>query len=168
VEVDMPTTQRKPKKQPARKRQAAGRTPANSLPAIRALVRRQAQAWERDDFDLGAADWLPNGMLVSPGGQWTAAELREEMAKFHAGYTDLNVDIRNVFVSADGRKVAIEWDWTVTRRADGARSVTHDAIIADLQRGKIKSWREYFDLGSSVEALAPGQPLHVPGSDTCG
>ena len=28
----------------------------------------------------------------------------------------------------------------------------HDAIIVDLVGGKIASWREYFDLGNSVEA----------------
>jgi len=129
---------------------------ANKLAAIRALVRRQARAWEQNDFDLGARDWLPEGVLVSPGGQWTAEALRAEMAKFHSGYRDLAVEIKNVFASADGCKVAIEWDWTVTRKADGLRGVTHDAIIVDLQRGKIKSLREYFDLGSSVEASGTG------------
>ena len=42
---------------------------------------------------------------------------------------------------------------------DGLREVSQfhpDAIIVDLVDGKIASWREYFDLGSSVEA--PGQP----------
>ena len=51
----------------------------------------------------------------------------------------------------DGNKVAVEWTWEVSRRADGARSTTFDAIIVDLVDGKIKSWREYFDLSTSVE-----------------
>ncbi len=118
------------------------------------LVDRQARSWERNDFGLGAADWLPDGELVSPAGRVAASDLEQELTQFHVRYTDLRVTILNVFSTPDGAKVAIEWDWEVTRRSDGARGVTHDAIIVDLVDGKIASWREYFDLGGSVEAPA--------------
>ena len=62
----------------------AEETPA----AIRALVERQARAWERNDFDLAAADWLPHGMLVAPAGEFPAGTLREVMHGFHEHYTD--------------------------------------------------------------------------------
>jgi uncharacterized protein (TIGR02246 family) len=126
---------------------------ANSRQAkIQALVERQARAWELNDFDLAAPDWLPDGVLVAPGGEWPVSSLPQAMHDFHSDFKDLVIDIKNVFTSCDGTKVAIEWDWAVTRRADGARSVTQDAIIVDLVEGKIKSWREYFDLSTSVEA----------------
>jgi len=121
---------------------------------IRALVERQARAWECNDFDLVAEDWLPDGVLVAPAGEWPVAELRQTMADLHADFTDLVVDIKNIFASADGSKVAIEWNWSITRKSDGARTLTQDAIIADLVDGKIKSWREYFDLSTSVEAAS--------------
>jgi uncharacterized protein (TIGR02246 family) len=124
------------------------------LAAIQALVERQARSWERNDFDLAAGDWLPDGVLTSPGGEFPAPILRATMNNFHDLYTDLVVDVTNVFASPDGSKVAIEWTWSVTRKRDGARSVTLDAIIADLVDGKIRSWREYFDLSTSVEAEA--------------
>jgi ketosteroid isomerase-like protein len=73
------------------------------------------------------------------------------MNNFHESYTDLSVTITNVFASPDGSKVAIEWLWDVARKSDGARSLTSDAIIVDLVDGKIASWREYFDLSTSVE-----------------
>jgi hypothetical protein len=38
------------------------------LSAVQRMVERQARAWERNDFDLAAADWLPDGVLVAPGG----------------------------------------------------------------------------------------------------
>jgi hypothetical protein len=57
-----------------------------------------------------------------------------------------------VFISTVGAKAAIEWDWDVTRRRDGARAVTRDAIIVDLVGGRIASWREYFDFGNSIDA----------------
>lgn len=118
---------------------------------IEALVRRQASAWETNDFDLAAEDWLPDGELVAPPGRWELPELRSEMEAFHAAYRDLEVTVVNVFASCDGTHVAIEWLWEVTRRADGERSLTRDAIIVDLVGGRIKSWREYFDPTSSVE-----------------
>lgn len=118
---------------------------------LRALVARQARSWEENDFGLAADDWHIEGVLVSPGGSWRTDELEEEMAKFHRAYTDLKVTTKNIFATADGSKLAVEWDWTVTRRADGVRGTTPDAIVADLEDGKILSWREYFDLSGSVE-----------------
>ncbi|TML67914.1 MAG: nuclear transport factor 2 family protein [Actinobacteria bacterium] len=116
------------------------------------LVDRQARAWERNDFALGAGDWLPDGELVAPGARVAAPDLAREVTEFHRSYTDLVVTVLNVFCTEDRSKVGIEWDWEVTRRSDGVRGLTHDAIIVDLVDGKIASWREYFDLGGSVEA----------------
>jgi ketosteroid isomerase-like protein len=126
--------------------------------AIVELVERQARAWERNDFSAAAADWLPDGELVSPAGRVPAAELRRELETFHARFKDLHVEILNVFSASDNAKVAIEWDWEVTRRSDGALSLTHDAIIVDLVDGKIASWREYFDRTGSVEASTEEPP----------
>jgi limonene-1,2-epoxide hydrolase len=119
------------------------------------LVGRQARAWELNDFALAAADWLPDGELTSPAGRVVGPEIEQAMTEFHEGYTDLKVTVLNVFATADGAQVALEWDWEVTRRSDGVRGLTHDAIIVDLVDGKIASWREYFDLGGSVEGGAP-------------
>jgi SnoaL-like domain len=121
-------------------------------PDLRALVQRQAKSWEENNFALAENDWLLDGVLVSPAGKWLAHELKDEMAKFHCDYTHLVVTIKNVFATSDGSRLAVEWDWTVTRRSDGMRGTTPDAIIAELVDGKIKSWREYFDLSLSVEA----------------
>src|SRR5262245_61333073 len=123
----------------------------DKLAEIRSLVDRQARAWERNDFDLAAPDWLPDGVMTSPGGEFPAPILRATMANFHRSYGDLSVTITNVFASPDGSKVAIEWSWDVMRKSDGVRSITLDAIIVDLVDGKIASWREYFDLSTSVE-----------------
>jgi ketosteroid isomerase-like protein len=119
---------------------------------IRELVERQAQAWEKHDFGIAAPDWLPSGELISPGGHVPAAEMQSAMAGYFKQFRDLRVTVKNVFISTDGAKAAIEWDWDVTRQRDGARAVTHDAIIVDLVGGRIASWREYFDLGNSIEA----------------
>ena len=64
----------------------------------------------------------------------------------HAGMTSALV------FTPDGKKLAIEWDWGITRKKDGKRGVSHDAIIVDLVGGKIASWREYYDPAASGEA----------------
>ena len=122
------------------------------------LVDRQARAWERNDFALAAPDWLPEGELTAPGARVPAADLAREVTEFHRNFTDLKVTVLNVFCTADRAQVAVEWDWEVTRRSDGVRGLTHDAIIVDLVDGKIASWREYFDLGGSVEAPSAREP----------
>ena len=119
---------------------------------IRELVDRQAQAWEKHDFGIAAPDWLPSGELLSPGGRVPVEEVQTAMAGYFKQFRDLRITVKNVFISTDGAKAAIEWDWDVTRRRDGARAVTHDAIIVDLVGGRIASWREYFDLGNSIDA----------------
>ena len=37
---------------------------SNDSVQARALVNRQVQAWEKHDFAIAAADWLPNGHLT--------------------------------------------------------------------------------------------------------
>lgn len=133
--------------------QAPSSAVANSTAAkIRALVDRQVQAWEKHDFGIAAGDWLSNGELISPGGHVAAKDMQAAIAGYFEHFTDLRVEVKDVFISADGNKAAIQWDWTVTRRRDGVRGVTHDAIIVHLVGGKIASWSEYFDFGDSVDA----------------
>ena len=119
--------------------------------AARQLVERQARAWEKRDFTLAASDWLPTAVLISPEGNTPAAEMPASMKDYFKDFADLHVTIKNVFASPDGKKLAIEWDWAVTRKKDGKRGTSHDAIIVDLVGGKIASWREYYDPASSVE-----------------
>ena len=134
--------------------QVARHNPAkNDNPVeIRELVDRQAQAWEKHDFGIAAPDWLPSGELISPGGRVSVEGMQTAMAGYSKRFRNLRVTVKNVFISSDGAKAAIEWDWDVTRRRDGARAVSHDAIIVDLVGGKIASWREYFDFGNSIDA----------------
>lgn len=125
---------------------------SKKMAEVRALVDRQVLAWEKNDFEIAAGDWLPTGELISPGAHLAAKDLKAAMTDYFAHFSNAHVTVKNVFLSPDGNKVAIEWDWEVTRNRDGKRATTHDAIIVDLKGGKISSWREYFDLGNSVDA----------------
>jgi ketosteroid isomerase-like protein len=129
---------------------SAGQTAQQDF--ARQLVDRQARAWEKQDFTLAAADWLPTAELISPEGKVPAGEMPNSMKDYFKQFRDLRITVKNVFVSSDGKKLAIEWDWAVARKRDGKRGTSHDAIIVDLTGGKIASWREYYDPASSVEA----------------
>lgn len=120
--------------------------------AARQLVERQARAWEKQDFSLAAPDWLPTAVFLSPEGNTPGPQMAASMKDYFRDFSDLHVTIKNVFASPDGKKLAIEWDWAITRKKDGKHGVSHDAIIVDLLGGKIASWREYYDPSASGEA----------------
>jgi ketosteroid isomerase-like protein len=120
--------------------------------SARALVERQARAWEKEDFTIAASDWLPTAVLTSPEENTAAPDMPASMKDYFKDFSNLHVTIKNVFASPDGKKVAIEWDWAITRKRDGKRGVSHDAIVVDLKDGKIASWREYYDPAASGEA----------------
>jgi ketosteroid isomerase-like protein len=115
------------------------------------MIERQARAWIEADFALAAPDWHPEGVLVAPGHLVAAADLGEEIERLHRDYRDLAITVVAAFESPGGW-VGIEWLWDITRRADGAASRTHDAIIVERRDGLIVGWREYFDTHGSVEA----------------
>ncbi|MCX5478263.1 nuclear transport factor 2 family protein [Kaistia geumhonensis] len=123
----------------------------NDEATLRAMLERQADAWKTGDFTLASDDWHPNGVLTAPGNRVPFDALAGTIRRFHDDFVDLEVTITNAFASPDGTKIAFEWLWTVSRRSDGARSATPDAIIVDLEDGKILEWREYFDTAAAVE-----------------
>jgi uncharacterized protein (TIGR02246 family) len=110
----------------------------------RALVERQARAWERGDLAAIVADFAPDGVLISPGGCWQGHDaLRRAAESFFVAAIDVQVVVTRVLLDGDGG--AAEWTWSETSRADGRRYTVKDAIIFDLRDDQIVSWREYFD-----------------------
>ena len=111
---------------------------------LRALVNRQVQAWEKRDFAIAADDWLPNGELFYPEGRVLKKDMQSAILDYFKNFTDLKVTVNEMFLSEDGTRLAIQWDWTVTRKRDRKRATTHDAILVHLVGGKIATWNEYF------------------------
>ena len=113
----------------------------------RALVERQARAWERGDLAAIVADFAPDGVLISPGGRWQGYDgLRQAAELFFAAAIDVQVVVTRVLLNGD--EGAAEWTWSETSRTDGRRYTIEDAIIFGLRDDKIISWREYFDTAS--------------------
>src|ERR1700746_1244027 len=98
----------------------------NDSAQLRALVNRQVQAWEKRDFAIAADDWLPNGELFSPGGHVVKKDMQSAILDYFKNFTDLKVTVNEMFLSGDGTRLAIQWDWTVTRKRDRKRATTHN------------------------------------------
>ena len=110
----------------------------------RALVERQARAWERADSAAIVADFAPDGALISPRGRWQGHHaLRRAAESVFAAVTDVQVVVTRVLLEGD--EGAAEWTWSETTRADGSRHTVEDAIIVGLRADKLVFWREYFD-----------------------
>ena len=116
----------------------------NDSAQVRALVNRQVQAWEKRDFAIAADDWRPNGESFSPGGRVVKKDMQSAILGYFENFTDLKVTVNEMFLSEDGTRLAIQWDWTVSRKRDGKSATTHDAILVHLVGGKISTWNEYF------------------------
>lgn len=109
----------------------------------RALVERQARAWEEADLDAIVADFAPDGVLISPGGSWRGPDaIRCAAGEFFAGASGVKVEVSRVL--ADGDAGAVEWTWT-EGRPDGSLRTAEDAIVFEVRDGKVVYWREYFD-----------------------
>jgi len=114
------------------------------LKEARALVERQARAWEREDASAIVADFAPDGVLISPGGQFKGHEaLRRGAADTFASVTDIQITIISVLLTGD--EGAVEWTWSETRRSSSRRYTTDDGIFFTLRDDRLVSWREYFD-----------------------
>ena len=116
----------------------------NAKVQARALVNRQVQALEKHAFAIAAADWLPNGTLFFPGGYVFKKNMQSAILDYFKNFTDLKINVNEMFLSEDGNRLSIQWDWTVTRKRDRKRTTAHDAILVHLIGGKIASWNEYF------------------------
>lgn len=111
---------------------------------VRRLVDRQARAWERGDADAIAADFAPDGVLISPGGSWRGpGELRRAVAATFDAVAEVEIEVTRVLL--DGQQGAVEWTWTERRKSDGRWYTMEDGIVFELQDGWVSYWREYFD-----------------------
>lgn len=113
-------------------------------PSIKQLVERQANAWETADSDKILADFAEDCWFVVPGSTLRGKQQIQASAdNYFAEFTDTKVTIKRII--ADGNQVAVEWTWSDKNKKTGKTSKAEDAIIFELEEGKIKYWREYID-----------------------
>ena len=87
---------------------AAKESRAMNNEEARALVERQARAWNRADPAAIVADFAPDGVLISPRGRWRGHDaLRRAVESVFAAVSDVQVVVTRVLLEAD--QGAAEW-----------------------------------------------------------
>jgi len=118
-------------------------------PTIPELIQRQAQAWETADSDKIIADFAEDSVFIVPGSRFRGKQQIKAAAEdYFAQVTETQITISKIIVQ--GNKGAVEWIWRQRNKETGEVSKTEDAIIFELDQGKIKYWREYMDNKSKV------------------
>lgn len=124
--------------------------PQSVDPKIRQLIERQAKAWETANSEQIIADFAEDSLFIVPGSTLRGKqEIKEAAESYFKQSTDTKVTIKRLIVS--GNEGAIEWDWSEKDKETGKESKAEDAIIFELEGGKIKYWREYIDKESPKE-----------------
>lgn len=122
-------------------------TVAEALPMkqqITEMVVRQANAWEKQDVEAIANDFAENALFIAAGFRFEGRERIKQAARdYFARFDDTSVKIERIIV--DGNMGAVEWDWRDRNRKTGQTGFAEDAIIFELENGKIIYWREYIE-----------------------
>jgi limonene-1,2-epoxide hydrolase len=116
------------------------------------IIREFIEAWSRlDPEELAgyfADDGVYHNMPIGPvSGR---ANVQEFIRGFVSSWTETTWDLRNI-ASSGGVVVAERLD----RTRAGEKSVDLPCVgVFELEAGKIKIWRDYFDLATYQRALA--------------
>ncbi len=116
------------------------------------IVRNFISAWSRLDVDELVAFFTEDGvyhnMPLAPvqGGE----NLRKFIARFLSSWTATNWDVLNLMSKGDV-VIAERLDRTTV----GAKKVDLPCCgVFEMRNGKIKVWRDYFDMATYTKALA--------------
>ena len=111
---------------------------------IKQIVERQAKAWQTADSDKIIADFAEESFFIVPGFTYRGKQQINESAEtYFAKFTDRKITIKRIIVK--GNEGAVEWSWSEKNRKTGEESQAEDALVFELEGGKIKYWREYID-----------------------
>ena len=108
------------------------------------MVERQARAWESQDVAGIIDDFDRNAVFIAAGFRFDGREqikkaARDYFQKFHR----TSVEVKRIVI--DDNKGAVEWDWRDRERKSNKEGFAEDAIIFELENGKIVYWREYIE-----------------------
>ncbi|MBE9045741.1 nuclear transport factor 2 family protein [Pleurocapsales cyanobacterium LEGE 10410] len=116
----------------------------NTKEQIAEMVIRQAKAWEQQDAEAIANDFAQDAIFIAAGFKFEGKQQIEQAARdYFKQFERTEVEIKRVIIS--DRQGAVEWDWRDFNRQTGKEGYAEDAIIFELEDGKIVYWREYIE-----------------------
>jgi limonene-1,2-epoxide hydrolase len=118
-----------------------------------AIVREFIAAWSRLDPDELVSYFTPDGtyynMPIAPVSGHEA--LRPFITGFASGWASTEWDVVNL-VAAGDLVIAERVDRTLTRH--GKQIDLPCCGVFEMEDGKIRVWRDYFDMGTYMKAMA--------------
>lgn len=118
--------------------------------SIQQLVERQARAWENGDAEAIVNDFAEGATFVVPGATFRGRqEIKAAAEDYFANFTSTQVTIKRIIAS--GNEGAVEWSWSDEDKKTGQKNTADDAIIFELENGKIAYWREYIETTNGEE-----------------
>lgn len=121
------------------------------MPATEAVVREFVDAWSRLDPDelagYFATDGVYHNVMIEPVEGREA--IRAFIADFAADWSSTDWEIRNL--ASDGAVVLVE---RVDHIEAGDDAVSLPVVgVFEIEDGEIATWRDYFDMGTYLEAM---------------
>jgi|GEM_PF-1951916 len=134
------------RKAAARKRPAAAKRAGSGLEALAKKIVRMSQGPTFGPDEIRAL-YHPDAVSVEANGQTARghAELEQKMKGWEQMAASMDAKARNVWTG--GGSICIEWDSTVTMR-DGRTVQLREIAVHEIEGGKIKSERYYYDPGA--------------------
>jgi len=123
----------------------------------KAVVLAYIRAWNQHDSaaldTLLAADAIHEDLAQNFRGKG-GAEVVKFMRQIVAAEPDFKLEVTNSI--EDGRYIGLEWTWTSTytgpdptgKRVTGKRISGRGASLAEVEKGKIKRFTDYYDIAS--------------------
>ena len=117
------------------------------------VVREFIEAWSSLDPDKLASYFHEDGTYFNmPAQPVTGREnVKQFIAGFLANWTDTEWDILNIFANGD---VVFAERLDRTKTSQGNVDLPCAGVF-EMEDGKIKVWRDYFDLGTFMKAMQP-------------
>ena len=111
---------------------------------ITQMVRRQARAWEEQNVMAIADDFAEDAIFIAAGFRFEGKQRIQQAARdYFNQFHNTSVEIERIII--DGNEGAVQWDWSDRNRQSGQEGFAEDAIIFELEDGKIVYWREYIE-----------------------
>lgn len=111
---------------------------------IAQMVTRQARAWEEQDVTAIANDFAEDAIFIAAGFRFEGKQRIQQAARdYFNQFHDTSVEIKRIIIG--GNEGAVEWNWRDRNRQSGQEGFAEDAIIFEIEDGKIVYWREYIE-----------------------
>ncbi len=114
-------------------------------PEVQTLVETARQAWLTGDGSAFASLFVDRGEFIAPGQWWVGRhQIHQALEDYAKAYDSVSITIRRVI--QENASIVTEWHWQDREKATDKCTQAEDAIVIDLEEGRIRRWREYINV----------------------